>query len=215
LNSSQSSIHEPEDGLDNVETSQAGSRSEVGGSLKARVEAILFVAAGPVPTSRLASSLDVTPGKIERALDELREQYERTGLRIQVHHSGVQLTTSPEVTDAVERFLESERTTTLSRAALETLAIIAYQQPTTRPQIDAIRGVNSESSVHTLLRHGLIADVGRSDSPGRPILYETTPDFLGYFGVSSLDDLPPLPIEEAPPAGLEEEGAAVDEEEAR
>lgn len=171
------------------------------------------MAAGPVPISRLASILDVSAGRVEDALGKLRQQYENTGLRIQAHHSGVQLTTSPEVTNAVEQFLESERTTTLSRAALETLAIIAYQQPTTRPQIDAIRGVNSESSVHTLLRHGLIADVGRSDSPGRPILYETTPDFLGYFGVSSLDDLPAVPIEEELAKDLAREGPETQEQE--
>jgi segregation and condensation protein B len=182
--------------------------------LKACLEALLFVAAGPVPVSRLAESLDASLGDVEAALQELREQYQGTGLQVQRHHSGMQLTTSPEVAAVVARFLESERTTSLSRAALETLAIVAYKQPATRPQIDAIRGVSSESAVHTLLRYGLIVDAGRSDSPGRPILYKTTPDFLGYFGVSSLDDLPPIP-EEAPGAeggpaghvgGVEDEG---------
>jgi segregation and condensation protein B len=159
------------------------------------VEALLFVAAGPVPVSKLAGSLEVSTGEVESALGELSDQYQGTGLQLQRHHSGIQLTTAPQVASAVARFLESERTTSLSRAALETLAIVAYKQPATRPQIDAIRGVNSESAVHTLLRYGLIEDTGRSDSPGRPILYKTTPDFLGYFGVSSLEELPAIPEE--------------------
>lgn len=182
--------------------------------LKARVEALLFVAAGPVPVSKLAGSLEVSQSDVDAALEELRRQYWGTGLQVQRHHTGVQLTTSPQVAGVVERFLESERTTSLSRAALETLAIVAYKQPTTRPQIDSIRGVNSESAVHTLLRYGLIVDAGRSDSPGRPILYKTTPDFLGYFGVSSLEDLPSIPEEELPaeahaaeePLDVEDEG---------
>ena len=99
---------------------------------------------------------------------------------------------------APERFLDLEATTRLSRAALETLAIIAYQQPATRPEIDAIRGVNSDGVMKNLLSKGLIEEIGRTEGPGRPILYVTTPDFLQHFGLRSLDDLPPLlqePIE--------------------
>ncbi len=203
MNSSESTDPLPPRGREFAERDRGCDERDDGASpLRARVEALLFVAAEPVPVSKLSGSLGVSSGEIESALVELSEQYRGTGLQVQRHHSGVQITTAPEVASAVARFLESERTTSLSRAALETLAIVAYKQPATRPQIDAIRGVNSESAVHTLLRYGLIEDTGRSDSPGRPILYKTTPDFLGYFGVSSLEDLPAIPGE-APP--IEEE----------
>ena len=89
-------------------------------------------------------------------------------------------------------FLGLERSSRLSRAALETLAIIAYKEPVTRPQIDSIRGVNSDGVIKNLLNKGLIQEVGRADAPGRPILYSVTSDFLQHFGLNSLEDLPPL-----------------------
>jgi segregation and condensation protein B len=95
----------------------------------------------------------------------------------------------------VERYLNLESSVHLTRAALETLAIIAYRQPVTRPVIDSLRGVNSETSLHTLLRYGLIEEIGRGEGPGRPILYSTTPDFLQHFGIGSLRDLPPMESE--------------------
>jgi segregation and condensation protein B len=96
----------------------------------------------------------------------------------------------------VERFLGLEITTYLSQAALETLSIVAYEQPVTRPQVDEIRGVNSDGVMKSLLHKGLIQDIGRADGPGRPILYATTPEFLQQFGINSLEDLPPLKQEE-------------------
>ena len=114
------------------------------------------------------------------------------GVRIQKFGSEYQLTTAPELAEDIERFLTLEESSTLSRAALEALSIIAYQQPVTRPQIDSIRGVNSDSVLRTLLRYGLIEETGRSVSPGRPILYSTTSQFLQYFGLIALEELPPL-----------------------
>jgi len=111
------------------------------------------------------------------------------------------LTTAPELASLVELFLGLEATTHLSRAALETLAIIAYQQPATRPQVDSIRGVNSDSMLKSLLSKGLILESGRTEGPGRPILYSTTPEFLQHFGLSSILELPPL----AAPAEVESE----------
>ena len=108
----------------------------------------------------------------------------------------VQFTTAPESSAVVERFLGLEVTTRLSQAAVEVLAIVAFMQPATRPQIDQIRGVNSDSSLRTLLGFGLIEEVGRLETPGRPILYSTTPEFLQYFGLDSLDSLPQLNDEE-------------------
>ena len=164
--------------------------------LSAMVESILFVASGPVTTGRLAKVLDTTPAVIENILRSLDVDYQTRGFRLQRSGSYVQLTTAPECSQPVERFLGLEVTTRLSPAALEVLAIIAYMQPVTRPKIDSIRGVNSDSSLRTLLGLGLIEEVGRIDKPGRPILYGTTPDFLRYFGLNSLSELPTQSDEE-------------------
>ena len=160
------------------------------------VESILLVASGPVSTGRLAKVLDTTAAVIENALRSLEVDYQTRGFRLQRSSSYVQLTTAPECSQAVERFLGLEVTTRLSLAALEVLAIIAYMQPATRSQIDNIRGVNSDSSLRTLLGQGLIEEVGRIEKPGRPILYGTTPDFLQHFGLASLTELPPYTDEE-------------------
>ncbi len=161
-------------------------------SVAAQVESLLFVADGPASIGRLAEALEVTPGQIERALDDLAAAYVGRGLRLQRVGSRVQLITTPEAAPYVERFLGLEARTRLSQAALETLAIIAYRQPITRPDVEAIRGVSSDSVLRTLLSVGLIEDVGRAPTVGRPILYGTTFEFLQHFGLSGLDELPPL-----------------------
>ena len=160
--------------------------------LSVKLEAMLFVAAEPVATAQLATALDVAPSVIERGLNELDESLSTRGLRLQRHAGRVQLTTAPQLAELIERFLGLDATTHLSRAALETLAIIAFQQPVTRPQIDAIRGVNSDSMMKSLLHKGLILETGRADGPGRPILYSTTPEFLQHFGLNSILEMPPL-----------------------
>ena len=108
----------------------------------------------------------------------------------------MQLTTAPEASAVVERFLGLETTTRLSQAALEVLAIVAYSQPVTRPQVDQLRGVNSDGALRSLLSKGLIEELGRLEKPGRPIIYGTTPDFLQSFGLSALTDMPSLDDEE-------------------
>jgi len=160
------------------------------------LEALLFVSPGRVSVNQLAQFLETTPREIELALERLDAVFSQRGVRLQRSNRSVQLTTAPELAGQVERFLGLEETTSLSRAALEVLAIIAYQQPVTRPQIDSVRGVNSDSVLRTLLRHGLVEEVGRTDAPGRPILYSTTEEFLAHFGLGSLEDLPPLNLEE-------------------
>jgi segregation and condensation protein B len=160
--------------------------------LAVQLEALLFVAAEPVTTAQLVAALDVSASVVERALNELEAALSGRGLRLQRHAGRVQLTTAPQLAELIERFLGLEATTHLSRAALETLAIIAYQQPVTRPQIDAIRGVNSDSMMKSLLSKGLILESGRADGPGRPILYSTTPEFLQHFGLNSILEMPPL-----------------------
>ncbi|MFZ2095592.1 MAG: SMC-Scp complex subunit ScpB [Anaerolineales bacterium] len=165
----------------------------------ARIEALLFVAAGGVLPSQIAASLDLPLKVIENHLDMLESRLAGDvyphGLRIQRHHGQLQLTTSPETAADIERFLGLEATGRLSRAALEALAIIAYQQPVTRPEIDAIRGVSSDGVLKSLLSKGLIQEIGRAERPGRPIIYTTTSDFLQHFGLNSLEELPPLSIE--------------------
>ena len=161
-------------------------------SLSAKIEAMLFVSAEPVPVAQLAAALDVTASVVERGLKELDEALLNRGLRLQRNGGRVQLTTAPELAELIELFLGLEATTHLSRAALETLAIIAYQQPCTRPQVDAVRGVNSDGMMKSLLSKGLVQEAGRTDGPGRPILYSTTSEFLQHFGLSSILELPPL-----------------------
>ena len=157
------------------------------------LEAVLFAAASPVSYSRLSEVMGLKIGLIHEMCQALSNDYERrgAGIRMQFLDAQVQLTTAPEASSAVETFLGLEATQKLSRAALETLTIVAYRQPVSRPAIDSIRGVNSEYILRGLLSRGLIEETGRADSPGRPILYGTTQDFLLYFGLSSLNDLPP------------------------
>jgi len=174
----------------------AGKVSEIELSLSAQLEALLFVSGEPVATAQLAAVLDVAPSVVERSLNELDASLASRGLRLQRHAGRVQLTTAPQLAELVERFLGLEATTHLSRAALETLAIIAYQQPVTRPQIDSIRGVNSDSMMKSLLHKNLILESGRADGPGRPILYSTTPEFLQHFGLNSILEMPPLAMPE-------------------
>ncbi|NJD59744.1 MAG: SMC-Scp complex subunit ScpB [Anaerolineales bacterium] len=174
----------------------------------ARLEALLFVAAGAVLPAQLATALDLPLRVVENALDILEKQLASEisprGFRLQRHLGRVQLTTAPDMADDVERFLGLESTSKLSRAALETLAIIAYQQPVTRPEIDAVRGVSSDGVLKSLLSKGLIQEVGRAERPGRPILYMTTADFLQNFGLNSLEELPPLSTElGTPPSSTE------------
>jgi segregation and condensation protein B len=172
-------------------------------SLTAQIETILFVASGAVTVAQVAAALEISTTQVEKALEEIKEQYQDRGLRLQRHQQYIQITTAPEAASVVERFLGMEATARLSRAGLETLSIVAYEQPVTRPEIDAVRGVNSDGALKSLLGKGLIQEAGRAERPGRPILYITTSDFLAHFGLNSLTDLPPLNLEAG--AALEEQ----------
>jgi len=160
-------------------------------TLPAILEALLFIAVSPVSITQLATSLGESEKRIADALHDLEDYYiDSRGLRLQWHGKKVQLTSSPEFSKIIENFLGVEVTTSLSQASLEALAIIAYKQPVTRPEIDEIRGVNSDGVVRNLLSKGLIEENGRVEGAGRPILYGTTADFLNYFGLKSIDELP-------------------------
>lgn len=159
------------------------------------LESLLFVAEGPVEIEVLARSLHTKAEEIEAALESLAEEYRQRGLRLQRSGDLVQIVTAPEAARYVESFLNMDHQQRLSTAALETLAIIAYKQPITRAGIEAVRGVNSDAPVATLLARELIEEVGRAGSPGRPTLFGVTVRFLEHFGLERSEDLPPLPEE--------------------
>ncbi len=158
----------------------------------ALLEALLFVAQGPVKEEDLFTAAGLTPEQGADALIRLEAHLAEGGLRLQRLGRRLQLVTPAEAAPQIEQFLGLEVNLRLSQAALETLAIVAYAQPVTRPQIEAVRGVSSDSVLRTLLAAGLIEEGGRAETVGRPILFQTTFEFLQQFGLTGLDDLPAL-----------------------
>ena len=165
--------------------------------VKSLLESLLFVAQEPVRLSTLARVLKVETEALREVVEALAAEYADRGLRVQRDGALVQIVTAPEAAPYVERFLGMDHQHRLSTAALETLAIIAYRRPITRAAIDAIRGVNSDHAVATLIARGLAQEVGRASTVGRPALLGTTVRFLEHFGLSSPQELPPLPEVEA------------------
>jgi segregation and condensation protein B len=160
--------------------------------LASHLVALLFAAAGPLATADVARLLDLSPERLDEVCDLLQRQ-PPLGLALQRWPDRLQLTTAPSSCGVIERFLGSPPPVRLSRAALEALAVIAYRGPATRGEIDTIRGVNSDSAVATLLSRNLVAEIGRRETVGRPALLAITPDCLQYLGLSSVEELPPLP----------------------
>jgi len=160
-------------------------------ALAGHLVAVLFAAASPLSLADAARILDIPPERLDEVCD-LLERQPPLGLALQRHEDRLQLTTAPSSGAVIERFLGAPPPVRLSRAALEALAVIAYRQPVTRGEIDAVRGVNSDSAVATLLTRSLIAEVGRRDTIGRPALLALTPECLQYLGLQSLAELPPL-----------------------
>ncbi len=164
------------------------------------IESLLFVASEPVTVSHLATVTECSLEQVEAGLQQLKESYQHRGIRLQRQGQKVQLVSAPETTPYIERFLSLSISAKLSTPALETLTIIAYRQPITRPEIEAIRGVNSDGVLRTLLSKGLVEEIGRLDTVGHPSLFGTTFEFLRYFGLEDLKDLPKLelpPLESA------------------
>ena len=160
---------------------------------KAVLEGLLFVVGEDGLTiEQISDVLEITDDESKELVMELKKDYEdeSRGLRIDFLGNRFKITTKFEHKEYYQKLLENPETNTLSQAALETLAIIAYNEPITRVQVDAIRGVGSVSIIRKLVAKGFIKESGRSDLPGRPILYETTNEFLDYFGLSSTEDLP-------------------------
>ena len=161
-------------------------------NLTAIIEAILFVSGDPVQVDVLAHSMNLTVLELEDALSELRDHLQLEGRGIQLNRSGdtVFLSICPKYAHQVELFLQPIRKQPLSQAVLESLSIIAYRQPVTKGDIEAVRGVKCDYSVQLLLNRGFIEECGRREALGRPILYKTTDKFLQHFGIESLDELP-------------------------
>ena len=166
-----------------------------GGTIEGRIEAILFVAGEPVRVEELARALEITRPEVEDALTRLRDEYDygQRGFMLRRFGSQVQLATRALYADDIVRLLQPVQKQSLSQAVMETLAVVAYRQPVTRAEIEQIRGVKCDYSVQVLTNRGLIEEVGRKEALGRPILYGTTESFLSHFGLTTLDDLPPMP----------------------
>lgn len=175
------------------------------------LEAILFAAGERVEVSRLAQVLEVDAGEITQAADRLADKlaYNRRGIRVLRLENGYQMVSSGEMADYITKTLETRKPPKLSSSQLETLTVIAYYQPATKAMVEQIRGADSSYSVAALLNKKLIEEAGRLNVPGRPIQYKTTPDFLRTFGLSSLEELPPIEkIAFGEPIELPEEAAA-------
>ena len=162
--------------------------------LQRALTAILFAAGEPVAAERMALTLQVDPDEIHTAAKALMDKlaFERSGIRVVRLDDAYQMCSAGEYAELVTKTLETRKPPKLSPSQLETLTVIAYYQPTTKAYIEQIRGVDSAYSVSVLLTKKLICEAGRLNVPGRPILYETTPDFLRVFGLQSLDELPEI-----------------------
>lgn len=157
------------------------------------VEAVLFASGEPVHMDVLIKALDISPIEFEVVLAGLMQRYtEERGVRLMRYDGSLQLCTRPQYMEIIESVLQPVRRQTLTQAALETLAVVAYRQPITRMEIEQIRGVQCDRAVATLVGHGLIEEVGRKESIGRPILYGTTEKFLQHFALTTLSELPRL-----------------------
>ncbi len=165
--------------------------------LKMALTAMLFASGEPVATEKLAAALNIEPQLVERLLAAAADDLDATGIEILRLENAYQMATRPAFAEEVEAIMDTRRGQPLSPAAMETLAIIAYNQPVSRAFIEQVRGVDSSSAVQTLDNRGLIEEAGRLDLPGRPISYRTTDTFLRSFGLASLANLPPLKREDA------------------
>lgn len=173
-------------------------------SVRGAVEALLFVSDEPVSAARLARVLEISPGDVESVLADLAESYreQERGFQLREVAGGWRLYTHPAHHDVIERYVLSWDTRRLSQAALEALAVVAYNQPVTRAGVNAIRGVNSEGVIASLVEKGLVREVGRDKNQGNAIIYGTTRTFLEKFGLKDIADLPPI-AEFAPDADTE------------
>lgn len=161
--------------------------------IKSIIEAILFSAGRIVTEDELVLALEIDKNQIEEIIRSMQEDYKTRGIEIIKVENGYQMCSKKEYYEYIYPILDKRTKPSLSTAALETLAIIAYNPRATRAEIEAIRGVNSDGTIYKLLDYGLIEDAGKADLPGKPTTYKTTPEFLKMFGYESLVKLPELP----------------------
>ena len=163
--------------------------------MKRAVEAILFAAGESVEISRIAEALELTPKKAENLLEELREEFnsQNHGFKIMRYKDSYRFVTHKEYEEEIRRVMDLNRKKPLSQAAMEVLAVIAYNQPVTKAFVEQIRGVDCSGVIGSLTLKGLIEEQGRLELPGRPLLYGTTENFLRCFNISSIEELPPIP----------------------
>lgn len=159
---------------------------------KSIIESLLFVTKKPVSPGEISQVTGFQEDESAKLLDEITQEYESRPLQVIKMANGYILATRPQYSSFIDKFLNSPVSVSLSKQALETLSIIAYRQPVTKIDIERIRGVMSDSPIRSLLEKNLIRESGRSEAPGRPILYSTTVDFLKHFGLNDLIDLPPI-----------------------
>jgi segregation and condensation protein B len=223
----------PGSGVESPEPSPERHRETRAAKILPALEALLFSSPGPIKKKELADILEATPQAVSEAIGALSKQadVEERGVRLEEVGGGWRFVTRPEFDSLLRKFHEVTERSRLSLAALETLAVIAYRQPITLPEIQEVRGVNSASVLNTLLEKGLVTTAGRKAVVGTPFLYRTTPDFLVRFGLNELEELPkpeelaedlaatvgesplpPLSSEITPPDDDEEEGEEDDED---
>lgn len=181
------------------ETGQVPARADAAAlSLLGALESLLFVSDGPVEATQIARALELDADFVEALLRQLDDTYrsQQRGFRLMERNGRFQLVTAPAAAAIIETFLNLDMTARLSAPALETLAVVAYRQPVTRAQVEAVRGVDCTGILRSLLQRGLIEEVDRLDAPGRPMLYGVTDLFMQHFGLTSLQDLPPLAVRE-------------------
>ncbi len=197
--------HNPIDEMNDLDTPEAG------GNLSGRIEAILFVAGEAVRVEDLAKALNVPVKQVENELVKLRDEYDfhQRGFTLKRFGHQVQLATRALYAADVVHLLQPVQKQSLTQAAMETLAVVAYKQPVTRAEVEQVRGVKCDYSLQSLVNKELIMEVGRKEALGRPILYGTTENFLSHFGLTTLDDLPPMP--EAPQAEKSDTGMDIPE----
>ena len=164
--------------------------------IKSGIQAVLFASGEPMEASRLAKLFSVNTGVVENLIDAINDDYESLPFQILKLGSSYQMVSRPEHADIIRQALEAKQNAPLSQAAMEVLAIIAYNQPVTRNFIEQIRGIDSSSVVSSLVNKGLVAEAGRLEIPGRPIAYETTATFLRCFGMKDIEALPKIPQRE-------------------
>lgn len=186
----------------------------IGKNIECALEAVLFSLGEAVEIDRLAEALEVREDEIKTAFANLQKKYEEEnrGVKLIEIENSIQMCSNPDYYECIKRVTQIKRQAGLSSAALETLSIIAYNQPVTKGTIEFIRGVDCTYSVTRLLERGFIDELGRAETPGRPILYGTTMEFLRCFGLKSLEDLPPLPEKEVPAEPMENKPVDVIEE---